>query len=78
MQACLRALTNLRQLKANLPTNPDTLAALQSLTGLTQLHLVGQCLAKVHCTRSLLTRLVKRKCKLNYRLGLLDSYSSRS
>lgn len=43
-QACIRALTNLRQLEARLPLTPDLLAMLQPLTALTQLHLVScQC-----------------------------------
>ena len=41
LPACLHALTNLRQLRARFELAPDMLAALQTLTALTQLHLVG-------------------------------------
>ena len=41
LPACLRTLTNLRQLRAAFALAPDMLAALQPLTALTQLHLVG-------------------------------------
>ena len=41
LQACVRSLTNLRQLTAELELSPDTMAALVSLTALTKLHVLG-------------------------------------